>query len=148
VAWGDAKVFCDGLDDLVASAAAELAWCLSNCQLRSHIFTMRNDAAYRRAKLNKVFANRLTVVHCVEGCDFVDAHRGHLEDSSDFIHDADACEAVLTLAEVQQRHDGCLLVLRGVAGDDFLDELFVLFGELEGNGRVVLGGVAVLFNEC
>lgn len=41
---------------------------------------------------------RLPVVHGVEGGNFVDAHRGHLEQAGDFVHDADAGEAMLALA--------------------------------------------------
>lgn len=54
---------------------------------------------------------------------------------------------MLTLAKVQERHDSSLLVLRGVTGDDLFDELVVLLGELEGEGGIVLGGVAVLDRE-
>ena len=50
----------------------------------------------------------------------------------------------MALSEVEEGHDGGLLVLRWVAGEDLLDELVVLLGELEGEGGVVLGGVAVL----
>jgi hypothetical protein len=51
---------------------------------------------------------------------------------------------VLALSEIEERHDGGLLVLRGVAGDDLFDELLILRGELEGNFDVVFGGVAML----
>jgi hypothetical protein len=100
--------------------------------------------SYRCAKLNEEFADRFAVVHCVEGCDFVDAHRGHLEEAGDLIHNADAGVAMLTLTKVQEGHDSSLLVLRGITGEDLLDELVVLLGELEGEGGIVLGGVAVL----
>lgn len=103
--------------------------------------------SYRCAKLDEEFADRFAVVHCVEGCDFVDAHRGHLEEASDLIHNADAGETMLTLTEVQEGHDSSLLVLRGVTGEDLFDELVVLLGELEGEGGIVLGGVAVLDRE-
>lgn len=99
---------------------------------------------YRCAKLDEEFADRFAVVHCVESCDFVDAHRGHLEEAGDLIHNADAGVAMLTLTKVQEGHDSSLLVLRGITGEDLLDELVVLLGELEGEGGIVLGGVAVL----
>lgn len=54
---------------------------------------------------------------------------------------------MLTLAEIQEGHDSSLLVLRGVTGEDLFDELVVLLGELEGEGGIVLGGVAVLDRE-
>lgn len=100
--------------------------------------------AYRGAKLNKVLANRLAVVHGVEGCDFVNTHWGHLEHPGDLVHDTDTGVAVLALAQVQQRHDSRLLVLGRVAFEDLIDELEVLLGELERDGRVVGRLVAVL----
>jgi hypothetical protein len=90
-------------------------------------------------------AHRCPVVHGVEGGDLVDAHRRHVEEARHLVHDADAGEAVLALAQVEQRHDGGLLVLRRVALEDLGDDGLVLLGELEGNLGVVVGGVAVLF---
>lgn len=89
-------------------------------------------------------AHGLPVVHGVERRDLVDAHGGHLEEAGDLVHDADGGEAVLALAQVQQRHDGRLLVLRGVPLEDLGDDGLVLRGELEGDVGVVHGGVAVL----
>lgn len=102
------------------------------------------SGAYRGADLHKVLANRLTVVHGVEGRNLVNAHWGHLEHASDLVHDADAGEAVLALTEVKQRHDSSLLVLGRVALEDLIGECEVLFGKLEREGRVVVGLVAVL----
>lgn len=51
---------------------------------------------------------------------------------------------MLALAQIEKGHDGGLLVLRGVALEDLIDEFEVLLGELEGDGRVVGGGIAVL----
>lgn len=99
---------------------------------------------YRSAKLNKVLANRFPVVHGVESCDFVDTHRGHLEQPGDFVHDTDAGPAVLALAQVEQGHDSGLFVLGRVAFKDLIDEPEVLFGEVERDARVVGGFVAVL----
>jgi len=90
------------------------------------------------------FAHRVAVVHGVESGDLVDSHRRHLQESRDLVHDTDAGEAVLSLAEVEKRHDGGLLVLAGVAGQDFLDELLILGVELEGDAGVVLSRIAVL----
>jgi hypothetical protein len=98
---------------------------------------------HRCADLNMETANRVAVVHCVEGSHLVDTHRGHLKQPRHLVHDADAGEAVLPLAEIEQGHHGGLFVLRGVAGEHLLDELLILRRELEGDGRVVVGGVAV-----
>ena len=100
--------------------------------------------AYGGADLHKVLADGLAVVHGVEGCDLVDAHWGHLENAADLIHDADAGEAVLALAKVEQGHDGGLLVLGRIPLEDLIDDLEVLLGELERDARVVLRLVAVL----
>ena len=89
-------------------------------------------------------ARRIPVVHGVEGGDLVDTHWGHFQYPRNLIHDADAGEAVLALAEVEERHDGGLLVLGRVPRDNLLDELLVLRRELEGNVRIVLGRIAVL----
>lgn len=91
-----------------------------------------------------VAANGVAVVHCVESGHLVDTHGRHLEHSGDFVHDADAGEAVLALSEVEQRHDSGFLVLRGVSCEDFLDELLILGVELERDARVVFGRVTVL----
>ena len=99
---------------------------------------------YSSASLNMELANRGAVVHGIERSDLVDAHRGHLKDTSHLVHDADAAEAVLALAEIEQGHDGRLLVLRRVALDDLFDDLLIVCRELEGNIGVVVGGVAML----
>lgn len=84
-----------------------------------------------------------SVVHGVEGGDFVDTHRGHLQYPGHLVHDADTGEAVLALAEVEQRHHGSLLVLRGIPREHLLDELLILGRELEGDRGVVVGSIAV-----
>lgn len=89
-------------------------------------------------------AHGVAVVHGVESGDLVDSHGRHLQDARNLVHDTDAGETVLSLAEVEKRHDGGLLVLAGVAGKDFLDELLILGVELEGNVEIVVGSVAVL----
>lgn len=100
--------------------------------------------SYGSADLQKVLPDRLTVVHGVEGCDLVDAHRGHLKHASDFVHNADASVSVLALTEVEQGHHGRLLVLRRVALKDLIGEGEVLLGEGERESRVVGRGIAVL----
>lgn len=104
----------------------------------------RRGGTHRRAGLNVELAHGLPVVHGVERRDLVDAHGGHLEEAGDLVHDADGGEAVLALAQVQQRHDGRLLVLGRVPLEDLGDDGLVLRSELEGDVGVVLGGVAVL----
>lgn len=89
-------------------------------------------------------ADRRAVVHGIEGSDFVDTHRRHLEHAGDFIHDANAGEAVLSLAKVEQRHDGGLLVLGRIALEDLGDDGLIFLVELEGDVGVVIGRVAVL----
>jgi hypothetical protein len=89
-------------------------------------------------------ANRVPVVHGVESGHLVHAHWGHLQEARNLIHDADACEAVLALSQVEQWHDGGLLVLRRVAGEDLLNELLILCGKLEGYRGVIDVGIAML----
>ena len=104
----------------------------------------RRKKAYRRAGLDEELAHGGPVIHGVEGGDLVDAHGGHLEQAGDLIHDADGGEAVLALAEVEQRHDGGLLVLGRVALEDLLDDGLVLLAERERDVGVVVGRVPVL----
>lgn len=99
---------------------------------------------YGCAALNVVASDGCSVVHGVKGGDLVDTHGGHLEQTSDLVHDADAGEAVLSLTKIKQRHDGGLFVLWGVSGEDFLHELLVDGIEFEGDVGVVVGRVAVL----
>jgi len=86
----------------------------------------------------------VAVVPCVECCDLVDTHWWHLEQSCDLVHDADAGETVLSLAEIEKWHDGGLFVLRGVSGEDLLDELLILRVEFERDIEVIFWVVAVL----
>lgn len=99
---------------------------------------------YCCADLYVVFANGVAIVHSVEGSDLVYAHWRHLQESRNLVHDADTCEAVLALAEVEQRHNGGLLVLRWVPRDNLLDEFLVLSGEFERNFGIVLGSITML----
>lgn len=102
---------------------------------------------YRCADLDKELAHGGSVVHGVKGRNLVDAHRGHLEHAGDLVHDADAGEAVLALAEVEQGHDGALLVLGGVSLEDLGNDGLILLVELEGDFGVVVGGVSVLWEQ-
>lgn len=88
--------------------------------------------------------DRVAVVHGVERRNLIHTHRRHLQDPRHLVHDADAREAVLPLAQVQQGHDGSFLVLAGIPRQHFLHELLILGIELEGNVKVVLRSIAVL----
>jgi hypothetical protein len=90
------------------------------------------------------FACRISIIHGVECSDLVDTHGWHLQYPRNLVHDTDAGESMLALAKVEKRHYGGLLVLRRVPGDDLLNELLVLGGELEGDFGIVLRRVAVL----
>ena len=148
VSGGDTEVFLDSFQDLGAAASSELAWRLvpiTSANVHSLNQTRKRQwFSYRCAKLNEVFADRLTVVHGIESSDFVDTHGGHLQEAGDLVHDANACEAVLTLAQIQERHDCSLLVLGGVALEDLIDQSLVLLVERERDARVVGRLVAVL----
>ena len=93
-----------------------------------------------------VLADGGAVVHGVEGGDLVDAGGGHLEQAGDLVHDANGGEAVLALAEVEQGHDGGLLVLRRVPLQDLRDHRLVRRAELERDLRVVVARVPVLLS--
>lgn len=90
------------------------------------------------------FAHGIPVVHGVESGHLIYTHGGHLEQSRHLVHDTDAGEAMLSLAEVKKRHDGGLFVLRRVSRKHLLDELFIDLVELEGDIGVVLWSVSVL----
>ncbi len=51
---------------------------------------------------------------------------------------------MLALAEVEEGHHSCFLVLSWVAFEDLLDEALILRCEFEWNGGVVVGGISVL----
>ena len=96
------------------------------------------------ADLHKVLSGGTAVVHGIERGHFVDAHGRHLEDAGDFVHDTDAGEAVLALAEVEQGHHRGFLVLGWVAFEDLIDEAQVLWAEFEWNRGIVVFCVAML----
>lgn len=91
-----------------------------------------------------ITTNGRAVVHGVKGSNLINTHRRHLQQTSNLIHDADARETVLSLTEIQQGHDGRLLVLWGVSAQDLFDELLIGGIEFEGDVGVVVGAVAVL----
>lgn len=99
---------------------------------------------YSSANLDEIFADRFAIIHRIERSHLIHSHRRHLQHPGHLVHDADAGPAVLALAEIQERHDSRFLVLRGIALEDLIDESEVLGGEFEGDGRVVVGVVAVL----
>lgn len=94
--------------------------------------------------MNKIFAHGSSVVHGVERGNLVHSHGRHLKKTGDLIHDADAGKAVLALAEVKQRHDSSLLVLRRVSLEDLGNDGLVLLVELEGDVGVVVLGISML----
>lgn len=60
----------------------------------------RDRETYGSASLDEELSDGGSVVHGVKGSDFVNTHGGHLEETSDFVHDADGAETVLALTEV------------------------------------------------
>lgn len=91
-----------------------------------------------------VLSNGFAVVHGIKGGNLVDSHGGHFEHPGDLIHHADTGEAMLTLSEIEKRHDSSLLVLWRVSFQDLIDEGEVLGGEFEGDGRVVRRFISML----
>lgn len=89
-------------------------------------------------------SNRTPVVHGVECRNLVHAHWRHLQDPRDLVHDANACEAMLSLPKIKQGHHRRLLVLARVSAQDLLHELLVDRVEFERNGRIVDVAVSVL----
>jgi hypothetical protein len=96
------------------------------------------------ADLDVEFAHGIAVVHGVESGNFVYTHGWHLQYPRNLVHNTDAAESVLALSQVEKRHYGGFLVLRGVSGDDLLDEFLILWCKFEGNFEVILRRVAVL----
>jgi hypothetical protein len=52
---------------------------------------------------------------------------------------------MLSLSQIQQRHNSCLLVLWWVSSQDFGNECLILLRELERDRGVVLGRIAMLW---
>ena len=93
-------------------------------------------------------SNRLTIVHGVESSNLVYPHWWHFQPACNFIHDADAGEAVLALAEIEEGHYGGFFVLRRVAFKDFGDEFFVDGIKLKWYGWVVDRRISMLGDEA
>lgn len=53
---------------------------------------------------------------------------------------------MLSLAKIQKRHDGCLLILRWVLLYDFFNALLILRIEFEWNASIVIGCITMLYN--
>ena len=87
---------------------------------------------------------RVSIVHSVESGHFVHAHWWHFKYSSDFVHNTDTCETMLTLAEIKEGHYGGFLVLGWISFEDFGNELTVDVIKGEGYRWIILGGVTML----
>lgn len=91
-----------------------------------------------------ILPNRIPIIHGIKRRHLINSHRRHLQDPRHLVHHAQTSESCLSLSQVEERHDGGFLVLGWVARQDLFDDGLVLGGELEGDGGVVFGGVAVL----
>jgi hypothetical protein len=69
-----------------------------------------------------VLPDGFAVVHGIKSGHLVDTHWGHFEHAGNLVHDADACEAMLALSEVEKGHNGGLFVLWRVTLQDFINE--------------------------
>ena len=143
VAGRDSEVVLDGLDDLVAAAASELTWGLFT-PISIPAYMPSFASTYRRADLQVPLPNRIPIVHGVERRNLIHPHWRDLQYPRNLIHHAQARESMLSLSEVEDGHHGRLLVLGWVALEDLFDELIVLLCELEGDVRVVFGGITML----
>lgn len=75
----------------------------------------------------------------------VDTHRVHVEQLGNGVHRANADPVVvLTLSNVENGHDGGLLVLGRITSDNLLNLLHAVGVELEGDRGVVVCRVTVL----
>lgn len=87
----------------------------------------------------------LPIEHGIEGGNFIDAHRWHLQHLGHMVHHRQRAESrILTLGQVEQGNDGSLLVLRRVLGNDVGGKLLVGRVECKRDGGVVDGRVPVL----
>ena len=93
-------------------------------------------------------SNRLTVIHGVESSNLVDAHWWHFQPACNFVHDADAGEAVLALAEIEEGHYGSFLILGRVSFKDLGDELLVDGIELKWYGCIIDRSISMLGDEA
>jgi hypothetical protein len=102
------------------------------------------NIAYRCAALNVISSDRVAVIHGIEGRNLINTHGWHFQQPRHLVHNADTSEAVLSLSEIEQGHDGRFLVLARIPSEHLLDELFILRIEFEGNVEVVFRRIAVL----
>jgi hypothetical protein len=91
-----------------------------------------------------ISTNRSSIIHSIEGSNLINTHWWHLQHPSNLVHNADACEPMLSLSNIKQWHYCGLLVLWWVSGEDLLNELLILCGELKGYRGIIVVGVAVL----
>ncbi len=103
---------------------------------------------YRRAALHMVPSHGIAVIHRIESSHLIHTHRRHLQYPRHLVHDTDARKPVLPLSQIQQWHNGRLLVLARVPAEHLLDEVLILRVELEGDREVVVGSVAVDIEEA
>ena len=76
------------------------------------------------------------IEHGIERRNLVYPHGRHGKKLSDIVHNADTCPSlVLSLCEVEERNDGCLLILRWIIGNDFSGPCEIFRSELKGNLR-------------
>lgn len=80
---------------------------------------------YRRARLYVETPDRVTVVHGVKSCHFIDTHGRHLQKLRDLIHHTYTGKTVLALAKIEQGHHSCFFVLGRVSFEDLGDELLI-----------------------
>lgn len=86
----------------------------------------------------------IPVVHCIECRHFVYSHGRHFKSPSDLVHDAYACEAMLPLPQIEERHYRSFLVLWRVSFEDLGDKLLIDRIEFEWYVQIVLWGVTML----
>lgn len=106
--------------------------------------SLLGEKTYRSTNLQMIFAHRRTIVHSIERSNLVDTHRRHLQQPSNLIHDAQTSESMLTLSEIQNRHNSSLFVLRWISLENLSDQLLVLCCEFERDRGIVFGRVSVL----
>ena len=92
-------------------------------------------------------SNRRSIIHRVESRNLVNAHRRHLQYLCNLVHHTYTREAMLSLAQVEEGHDRCFLVLRGIAFEDLGDKFLVDCIEFEGDRGIVVVSVPMLAGE-
>jgi hypothetical protein len=98
-----------------------------------------------KARLIYLIAYDWPVEHGIECCNLIHTHRRDVDNSCNLIHYRDGGETILSLAEIQKRHNSRLLVLRRVALENFFDSLLVVLVEFKRNAGIVLWCVAMLY---